>query len=58
MDFKFSIGEMVTDIVSGYTGIVMDRVQYFHNLNSYSVSKTVKIYENEWFYEQNLCVDI
>ncbi len=36
-DFKFNLGDMVEDIVTGFSGIVVVRCQWLNNCNTYGV---------------------
>lgn len=35
--FKFELGEILKDIVTGYTGVAMGRTQYFTGCNHYGL---------------------
>lgn len=36
-NFKFSLGDDVVDIITGFTGIIIYRSQWLHNCNTYGV---------------------
>lgn len=36
-DFKFNLGDIVTDSITGFNGIVTCRSQWLNNCNTYSV---------------------
>jgi hypothetical protein len=42
-EFKFSLGDEVKDVITGFTGICIGRHQWINNCNTYSVkSQTLK----------------
>ena len=41
-DFKFNLGDLVADIVTGFSGIVVVRCQWLNNCNTYGV-QSVKL---------------
>ena len=58
-EFKFALGVMLRDIVTGYKGIVLGRTQYFTGCNHYGLMKRGvdekgKPGEYEWFDEGRL----
>ena len=58
-DFKFELGQTVTDKILGFTGIVMARSQYLTQCNTYGLTATKFKKDGtrpdwEWFDEPRL----
>lgn len=59
-DFKFELGSLVKDEITGFEGICYDRTQWFHNCNTYGVKPldliNGKPQESETFDEPQLFI--
>ena len=59
--FKFELGEVLKDVVTGYTGVCMGRTEYLTGCSHYGLlSQKLKDdgtpRDYEWFDEQRLCI--
>ena len=57
--FKFGIGDQLKDLVTGFTGVVMARTQYYTGCNDYGLLSPKLDYKGdpkkwEWFDERRL----
>jgi len=59
MEFKFELGEILKDTVTGFCGVIMGRTQYITGCNHYGLltrklSKDGKVPDWEWMDEMRL----
>ena len=59
MSFKFNLGEVLRDVITGFTGVVMGRTEYHtgckhYGLLSKTLNKDGKPADWEWFDEKRL----
>jgi heat shock protein HspQ len=40
-EFKFNLGDVVTDTITGFSGVVVSRSQWISNCNTYGVQCTI-----------------
>lgn len=56
--FKFNLGDVVRDVITGYCGIMVVRCQWLHNCNTYGIKvrelKDGKPLDLEYFDEPQL----
>lgn len=60
MDFKFNLGQRAKDVVTGFSGVIMSRIQYMTGCNQYGICPTKLDKEGktiEWnYYDENRIV--
>lgn len=38
-EFKFNLGEEVEDVITGFSGMIMSRIQYLTRCNQYGITQ-------------------
>ncbi len=58
--FKYELGESAKDVITGFSGVIMARIEYFTGCNQYAISPTKLTIEGkkpEWeYFDENRVV--